>query len=188
MKRGVLIIMALFIFDICTAPVHDLRLRMLRLRSATEYAEKRFHELEFDRFINDLGYRESHNNWLCINSIGCFGEWQFSEKTLHHLGHRQITLKKFLDNPDIFPRKMQAEVLRGLIKVNLSYLKRYEDFVGDTILDVVVTKPGMIAASHLGGAGSLIKFLKSGGEINRSDVLGTSVSDYLKYFSNYNIE
>jgi hypothetical protein len=29
----------------------------------------------------------------------------------------------------------------------------------------------MIAASHLGGAGSLQKFLKSGGKINKKDVL-----------------
>ena len=188
MKRGVLIIMALFIYEICTAPVPDFRLRMLRLRSATEYAQKRYHELEFDRFIKDLGYRESHNNWLCINSIGCFGEWQFSEKTLHYLGHRQITLKKFRNNPDIFPREMQDEVLRGLIKVNMSYLKRYEHFLGVTFIEVVVSNPVMIAASHLGGAGSLIKFLKSGGKINRTDVLGTSVSDYLNYFSDYNIE
>jgi hypothetical protein len=46
----------------------------------------------------------------------------------------------------------------------------------------------MIAASHLGGAGSLIKFLKSEGKINRQDVLGTSIGDYLSKFGKYELE
>jgi hypothetical protein len=56
----------------------------------------------------------------------------------------------------------------------------YEHFIGESINGVVITKSGMIAASHLGGAGSLQKFLDSNGRINRKDVLGTSISDYLK--------
>jgi len=46
----------------------------------------------------------------------------------------------------------------------------------------------MIAASHLGGAGSLQKYLDSGGMINRKDVLGTSISDYLKKFRYYDLK
>jgi hypothetical protein len=46
----------------------------------------------------------------------------------------------------------------------------------------------MIAASHLGGAGSLEKFLNSNGRINKKDVLGTSIFDYLKKFSYYDLE
>jgi hypothetical protein len=52
----------------------------------------------------------------------------------------------------------------------------------------VITKSGMIAASHLGGAGSLQKFLDSNGRINRKDVLGTSISDYLKRFRFYDLD
>jgi hypothetical protein len=46
----------------------------------------------------------------------------------------------------------------------------------------------MIAASHLGGAGSLQKFLDSNGRINRKDVLGTSISGYLKRFRFYDLD
>jgi hypothetical protein len=64
----------------------------------------------------------------------------------------------------------------------------YEHFIGDSINGVVITKSGMIAASHLGGAGSLQKFLDSNGRINRKDVLGTSISGYLKRFRFYDLD
>ena len=146
------------------------------------------HESEFSRFINDLGHRESGNNWLCVNRIGCFGEWQFAEPTLRYLGYRKITLRKFKSNPDIFPREMQIEALNTLIKVNLIYLTDYEHFIGDTIKGVVITKSGMIAASHLGGAGSLKRYLNSNGRVNKKDIFGTSIRDYLRKFGNYDLE
>ena len=64
----------------------------------------------------------------------------------------------------------------------------YEHFIGDTIKGVIITKSGMIAASHLGGAGSLQKFLNSNGMVNKRDILGTSIYDYLKKFSSYDLE
>lgn len=188
MKRVFLLSVVLFLFQICTAPKLDLRLRMAKFRIATEYTAKMYHESEFERFINDLGFRESGNNWLSINRIGCFGEWQFSESTLRYLGYRKITLRKFRANPEIFPRTMQLKVLRALIRVNRVLLSDYQHFIGDTIQGVRITRSGMIAASHLGGAGSLKKFLDSGGKINRKDVLGTSIYDYLRIFSNYELE
>jgi hypothetical protein len=188
MKRVFLLSVVLFLFQICTAPKIDLRLRMAKFRMASEYATKMHHESEFRRFINDLGFRESGNNWLSINRIGCFGEWQFSESTLRYLGYRKITLRRFRANPGIFPREMQEKALRALIRVNRALLSDYEHYIGDSINGIRITRSGMIAASHLGGAGSLKKFLDSGGKINRKDILGTSVYDYLRIFSNYNLE
>jgi len=163
---------------LCHAPEIDPVLR-------TEIAERRYNHFEFSRFIMDLGYRESNNNWLSVNLIGCFGEWQFAESTLRFLGLNDITLKKFRSDPNIFPREKQLEALQELIKINISYLRRYEHFIGDTINGVVVTKAGMIAASHLGGAATLMKFLDSNGEINKEDVLGTSIQDYMERFTGY---
>jgi len=188
MKKVFLTILFIYISHICTAPIIDLRLRMVKFRSASEYANKRYYELEYSRFINDLGYRESGNNWLSINRIGCFGEWQFAESTLRYLGYRKITLKKFKANPNIFPRELQEKALKNLIKVNLSYLKDYQHFIGDSINGVAITKSGMIAASHLGGAGTLKKYLRSNGKINKKDILGTSIYDYLKHFCYYDLE
>ena len=188
MKKIFLAILFFFVSLICSAPVIDFRLKLSKLNLISAELEKKYHEAEFIRFINDLGHRESGNNWLCINSIGCFGEWQFAESTLKYLGFRKITLKKFKINPYIFPRELQAEALRALIKVNLIYLKDYEHFKGDSIKGILITKSGMIAASHLGGAGSLKQFLNSHGRINKKDSYGTSISDYLKKFSSYDLK
>jgi hypothetical protein len=188
MRIVILTVIFLFICQICTAPAIDFRLFIIRYRSVSEAVTKKYHESEFTRFINDLGHRESGNNWLCVNRIGCFGEWQFAESTLKYLGYRKITLRKFKSNPDIFPRELQVRALNTLIKVNLSYLTDYEHFIGDTIKGVVISKSGMIAASHLGGAGSLKKFLNSNGRINKKDIFGTSIYDYLKKFGEYDLE
>lgn len=173
---------------ICTAPAIGYRIKMENFRKLSEYVERKHFESEFARFIKDLGKSESGNNWQSINRIGCFGEWQFAEKTLHYLGHKHITMRKFKKDPAIFPPDLQLKVLKSLIKVNLITLKDYEKFVGDTIRGVVVTRSGMIAASHLGGARSLKLFLNSKGRINRQDVLGTSIADYLRKFSYYDLD
>lgn len=188
MRIVILTFVFLIICQICTAPALDFRLIMIRFKAVSEDVMKQYHESEFTRFINDLGHKESGNNWLCVNRIGCFGEWQFAESTLRYLGYRKITLKKFVADPAIFPRDLQMKALKTLIKVNLSYLTFYEHFIGDTIKGIVISKSGMIAASHLGGAGSLQKFLNSNGRINKKDVFGTSIFDYLKKFGNYDIE
>ena len=188
LKKIFMVIIFLCVSVICSAPVIDFRLKLGQLRLFSAEVEKRYHDSEFTRFINNLGYRESGNNWVSVNKIGCFGEWQFAESTLKYLGFRKITLKSFRKNPFIFPRELQAEALKSLIRVNLIYLKDYEHYKGETIKGILITKSGMIAASHLGGAGSLKKFLDSGGRVNKKDVFGTSVSDYLKKFSSYELD
>jgi hypothetical protein len=188
MGKVILTILFILISHICSAPAIDFRLKLLKFKSLSEYVDGKYHESEFLRFIDDLGYRESGNNWLSVNRIGCFGEWQFAESTLHYLGYRTITLKKFKANPKTFPRELQIKALRNLIKVNLAYLVDYESFIGESVKGISISKSGMIAASHLGGAGSLKKFLNSKGVQNNKDVLGTSISDYLKKFSNYDLE
>lgn len=186
-KKILLAILFFSVSVICSAPVIDFRLKLSQFILISADYQRKYHESEFLRLINDLGRRESGNNWLCVNRIGCFGEWQFAESTLKYLGFRKITLRKFRKDPSIFPRDLQMEALKVLIRVNLSYLKDYEGYIGKTIKGIRITKSGMIAASHLGGAGSLKKFLNSNGRINKKDILGTSISDYLKKFSSYNL-
>ncbi len=188
MRKVFLTFLFVFIFHVCSAPNIDFRLGMTKFKSLSAIMAEKYHESELSRFINDLGYSESGNNWLSVNQIGCFGEWQFDESTLQFLGFRKITLKKFMANPQIFPRELQLKALKALIRVNLLILMDYDRYIGTSVDGVVITKSGMIAASHLGGAGSLQKFLISNGRINKRDVLGTSISDYLKKFESYNLE
>jgi len=186
----ILFLIAFFmcIIQSVSAPTKDFAMRMQMFRNGIIAAKAMHHELEFNRFISDLGRRESGNNWLSVNCIGCFGEWQFAEPTLHYLGYKTVTLKKFKKNPEIFPPELQRRVLESLIKVNLFLMKDYEQYIGKTIKGVTITKSGMIAAAHLGGAMSVKRFLISQGNLNKKDVLGTSVSNYMKKFSFYDLE
>jgi len=188
MRKIILMLLFVFISHICSAPNLDFRIGMYKIKSLSDLLAEKYHDSEFTRFVNDLGFSESGNNWLSINQIGCFGEYQFHESTLWFLGYRKITLKRFQENPEIFPPELQLKALKTLIKVNLLLLNDYEHYVGDTINGIRITKSGMIAASHLGGAGSLQKYLGSNGVINRADLFGTSISDYLKRFSYYDLE
>ena len=187
-KKIFLGILFFFVSAICIAPAIDFRLNLSKFKLISAEVDRKYHDMEFSRFINDLGYKESKNNWLSVNRIGCFGEWQFAESTLRYLGFRKITLRKFRVNPYIFPRELQIRALEALIRVNLYYLADYEHYIGYSIKGVVISKSGVVAASHLGGAGSLKKFLNSKGRINKKDIFGTSVSDYLGKFSGYDIE
>ncbi len=185
-------IMFLTLFFMClgsgaSAPTKGYTLRREMIVDATRMWEKIYRESEFNRFIADLGKRESGNNWLSINCIGCFGEWQFKESTVHYLGFKHVTLKKFKKNPDVFPPQLQRKALESLIKVNMALLKDYEGYIGQTINGVLVTRSGMIAAAHLGGARSVKLFLTSGGKLDKKDTLGTAVSNYMKKFSFYDI-
>ncbi len=186
MRTIILIFLFITFSQLSTAPTIDFRLRMIKTRMMIGYAEEKCREWEFNRFVSDLGFRESSNNWLSVNRIGCFGEWQFAESTLKYLGYKHVTTKRFRSDPSIFPRDKQLEALKALIKVNMCSLKNYQHFIGDTINGIVVTKSGMVAASHLGGAGSLKRLLDTNGRVNRKDILGTSVCDYLKRFHDYN--
>ena len=187
-KKMFLVILFCFVSVICSAPVIDFRLKLTKFNLISAEVKREYHESEFTRFINDLGYRESANNWKSVNFIGCFGEWQFAESTIHYLGFKQVTLKKFRKDPNVFPRELQVKALESLIKVNLFLLRDYEHYIGDTIKGVIVTKSGLIAASHLGGARSVKLFLASDGRLNKKDALGTSVGNYMKKFSFYDLD
>lgn len=145
------------------------------------------YEREFNSFINHLGFKESSNDWKIVNSIGCMGEYQFAYGTLKHLGYSHITPKRFKQDPNIFPPELQKKVLNELISVNMMNLKPYMNYIGSSINDVVITKAGLIASSHLGGSGSVKLYLLSNGKINKRDKYGTSISDYMKEFAFYDL-
>ena len=148
--------------------------------------EERYNK-ELTRFIDHLGYKESNNNWMAINDIGCLGEWQFSYPTLEILGYGHITPDKFKSDPSIFPRDLQLTVLRDFIKTNANSVSLYKEYFNTYVNDVYITKAGLLAAAHLGGIGSIDVFITSNGTIDRTDLYGTKVSDYIKEFSLYDL-
>jgi hypothetical protein len=148
--------------------------------------EQRLREKDFELFIENLGVRESNNKWWITNTIGCIGKWQFSQSTLRELGYKYITPGRFKNDPNIFPEELQRKVLLSLIRMNETILKDYYSYVGQIICGVVITRSGIIASAHLGGAGSVKAFLISGGKSNNHDAYGTSIRNYMIEFAIYN--
>ncbi|HLF51913.1 MAG TPA: hypothetical protein VI621_06435, partial [Flavobacterium sp.] len=60
-----------------------------------------------------------------------------------------------------------------------------EKYEGEIVGGVRVTESGILAAAHLGGAGSVKKFLKSNGKRKSRDSYGTSVKQYMRDFAGY---
>jgi hypothetical protein len=60
-------------------------------------------------------------------------------------------------------------------------------YLGDTINGIPVTKSGLLAGAHLGGAFGVMLWLDSGGKTNKKDLFGTTIQDYIEKFQGYNI-
>ena len=141
-----------------------------------------------DTFLKDLAMRESSGRWDVINELGYIGLYQFGEIALKDVGlDKEISTKKFRENPNIFPPEMQTKAMIELLKNNKHYTRRVYDKIGETYNNVEVTESGILAASHLVGAKSVRKYLKSGGKINERDANGISVKDYMEKFVGYDL-
>lgn len=149
----------------------------------------------FNDFANDLGQRESGNDYTVKNKWGFLGRFQFGRPRLYDLGFSIngwkpkdgrpaktiISEKKFLNSPHI-----QDEVFERHVKDILTRVReRYSAFIGREINGIKITESGLVAGVHLKGFGGVNKFLK--GEDN-SDALGTKVSEYIMKFGGYNLD
>jgi len=144
---------------------------------------------EVGKFLKALAQRESSSNPKSINSLGYIGKYQMGQMALQDLElDDTINAHKFKKNPNIFPEIEQDRAMVKLLKLNKNYLGDYIDrFVGKEIGGVNITKSGLLAGSHLVGAGSVKKFLDSNGTFIPKDDNGVPVTEYIKKFGGYNI-
>jgi len=139
-------------------------------------------------FLLALGYRESGNNPKIYNNKGYIGMYQFGKAALITTGYNHVTFEKFKENPSIFSKEDQLDAMIKFTRINYRTLKKYIDKYEGTVIDgIIITKSGILAGAHIGGAGGVIKYLKSNGDKNPSDIYGTSIEDYMKQFSGYDI-
>lgn len=187
-KMFLLIILNLILIPLSKqslAPGHNDRMKKERIEWVISELDRQYHEREFKRWSEHLGMRESGNNWKIINSIGCMGQYQFSPCTMRGLNFAYITPKSFASNPEIFPPDLQYRLLVQLVKSNEIALTGFFGYIGAVIDGVKVTKSGILAASHLAGAGGVIEFFTTG--YIAIDKNGTTILDYLREFQGYDI-
>ena len=132
-------------------------------------------------FKEALAFKESQGNYFKTNTLGYLGKYQFGVGTLELMGVYNISC--FLNDPIL-----QEKVFETNISRNKWILRKdIRRFVGKKIQGVVVTESGMLAAAHLAGPGNVMKYLRSYGRQNLKDAYGTTVANYLKKFSGYDI-
>lgn len=135
----------------------------------------------FTGFAQKMAYKESRGMLHLVNPYGYMGKYQFGRSTLRTVGIYDF--QEFLRNPE-----WQDEAFKALIARNKWELrKEIQKYSGRVINGVEITESGLIAAAHLGGASSVKKYLRSNGRNGFKDGFGTSLSSYIRKFSNYDI-
>lgn len=133
----------------------------------------------FIGFKEAVGFRESGCQYSQINSIGYLGKYQFGRETLRTLGVNDF--EHFLRSP-----KLQEKAFVALLSKNKWMLREeIEKFSGQVIGGVRITESGILAAAHLGGVGSVKRFLHSDGLRKCRDCYGTSIASYIRDFGGY---
>ncbi len=132
-------------------------------------------------FKEALAFKESQGDYFIINTLGYLGKYQFGIGTLQLMGVYNATA--FLNDP-----KLQEKVFLTNIARNKWILRRdIKRYVGKRIAGIEITESGMLAAAHLAGAGNVKKYLRSYGAVDLKDSYGTSVGDYMRKFSGYDV-
>lgn len=133
----------------------------------------------FIGFKEAVGFKESQGKYKKINSLGYLGKYQFGVETLKSIGVRDSLL--FLRSP-----KMQERAFVALLAKNKYLLKDIiEKYDGKMFHGILITESGILAAAHLGGAGSVKRYFKYNGKKLLKDAYGTSIRSYLKAFGGY---
>jgi hypothetical protein len=134
-----------------------------------------------NKFLDEVGFRESSNNYKAVNQFGYLGKYQFGRKTLNAIGFEDVSNYEFLSNPEI-----QEEAMLVLLQKNKHTLRReIKKYVGETVNGIYITESGILAAAHLGGAGNVRKFFRKGYEFE--DGNGTKMTSYMIRFADYNL-
>tara|TARA_B000000475_G_scaffold244127_1_gene216422 strand:+ start:1907 stop:2506 length:600 start_codon:yes stop_codon:yes gene_type:complete len=157
------------------------RIQELELKRLEEERIKKYHEDELQRFLTDIGHRESGNRYNITNKWGYMGKYQFGKQTLKGLGFK-VTKNEFLNNP-----QLQEEAMMALLLHNKEKLQKYIDvFDGQTVNGMYISESGILAAAHLGGQGSVKRYFRNGKVFK--DGFGTKITSYMDKFSGYDIK
>ena len=132
-------------------------------------------------FLDAVGFKESGNRYDIVNRYGYMGRYQFGKRTLKGLGFK-LSKEEFLNSPEV-----QELAMYKLLQTNKKYLQKYiDEYDGEIVHGVLVTESGLLAAAHLGGAGSVKKWFRTGKV--RRDGNGVKITSYMEKFSGYKLD
>lgn len=133
----------------------------------------------FIGFKEAVAHKESQGKYGRINTLGYMGKYQFGIETLKSIGIKDSA--RFMNSP-----RLQEKAFVALLSKNKYDLKDYITYYEGKIVDgIKITESGILAAAHLGGSGSVRRFLNSNGQKKCKDDYGTSVKTYMKDFGGF---
>lgn len=135
----------------------------------------------FVGFREAIAFRESRGKLSLVNPFGYMGKYQFGRSTLRTIGIYDFNT--FLYNAEWQDKAFSALIARNKWELR----KEIEKYCGRVINGVEITESGLLAAAHLGGAGSVKKYLRSNGRSGFKDGFGTSLRSYIKKFGGYDV-
>lgn len=170
----------LLLFILLITPVNNHPPQELPILKTKDVEEKVVEIKGMDEFLFAIGHQESGNRYFVVNRYGYMGKYQFGKSTLKTLKIK-VTKEAFLNSPDL-----QEYAMQKLLLYNKKKLQTYIDrFDGKKINGILVTESGLLAAAHLGGAGSVRKWFRNGKV--RKDGNGVKITTYMKRFSGYKL-
>ena len=126
-----------------------------------------------------IAFKESQGKYKRVNSLGYMGKYQFGRDALRAIGIFDTVM--FLNSP-----VLQEKAFVALLQKNKWELREeIEKYDGKVVAGVKVTESGILAAAHLGGAGSVKKFFRSNGRSFIRDNFGTSLRSFMKNYGGY---
>ena len=152
--------------------------------NANIYVPVPFTVRDFVGFKNFLGFFESGTNYKKVNRFGYLGKYQFGKGTLKMYGVRNLS--EYRVNPELQEKVFLMNVMR-----NKWILRREISWYSNRYLNgTYISESGIIAAAHLSGPGNVKKFLRShcNPDLDKRDANGTSISDYLNIFKDYDLK
>lgn len=140
-----------------------------------------FTEKRLISFKEAVAFKESQGKYRLVNSLGYMGKYQFGPQALRSVGIHDD--KAFLKDP-----ALQEKAFVALLSKNKWILRNeIERYEGKIINGVQITESGILAAAHLGGAGSVKNFFKNNGSRHFRDAYGTSLKSYMRAFGGYDL-
>lgn len=168
--------------------INNLYTQHLKIRPETSTVDTGNYNKEgITSFLKAVGNRESGNNPNIINSQGYIGKYQFGQDALDSAGFSNINKNNFKQNSTLWPEEDQDTAMIKLMGLNEKALADVISTYDKAPNGQTITKSGILAAAHIGGAQGVRKYFESNGKYNPADANGTTIEDYLLTFSGYKI-
>ena len=150
----------------------------------------------YPEFLDDLGMRESSDNYAAVNQYGYLGRYQLGDMALQDAGFldqwghwTELAASYDIDCREDFlaSPKGQDAAAEAYHRKLCGYIRFYglDAYLGTTYCGVKVTQSGLLAACHLVGFKAMSGALATGEPVY--DGNNVPASEYLELFAGYNI-